>query len=182
MAAALLEEAQRHRICNVSLVQAKWEDAQVEATEVVLCAHVLYGVRDIDSFVRKLEAHARDQVWVMLFREPPQRRIYHLWKRVHGEERLQLPALPQFEKVLEERGTKAKLKALPHQDFGGYATMEEAHAQLRSRLFLTEGSAKDQRLGKALAEELEEGEGVLRLRGYKPMEPVLVSWRPSGKP
>ena len=180
MASALLEDAERHGISNVSLVQAKWEEARVESEDVVLCVHVLYVVRDIQSFLRKLEAHAQEQVWAVLFPEPPQRRIYPLWQRVHGEKRLWLPSLPQLKDVLKEMGVEPRLTPVPPQQpgglFGGFVSLEDAHVQLRGRLFLTEGSPKDQLLGQVLADELEEFEEGLRLKGFAPMEPVLVSW------
>ena len=182
MASALLEEAERHDISNVSLMQAKWEEAQVEPEDVVLCAHVLYVVRDIGPFIRKLEAHAREQVWVILYPAPPQRRIFPLWQRVHGEKRLWLPSLPQLRDVLKEMGVEPRLDPAPPQQPGGplgsFTSPEDAHTQLRERLFLTEGSPKDQLLGQVLTDELEEFEEGLRLKGFAPMEPVLVSWRP----
>ena len=63
MGEAFLEEAALHNISNVSLVRARWEEAQVEPADVVLCSHVLYTVQDIGAFVRKLEALARELVW-----------------------------------------------------------------------------------------------------------------------
>ena len=181
MGGAFLEEAALHNISNVSLVRAGWEEAQVEPADVVLCSHVLYTVQDIGAFVRKLEAHAQEWVCVVIFREPPQRRLYPLWERVHGEERLWLPSLPQFKEVLRELRIEGEMEDLPPQAPSGFDNLEEAWNQLRGRLFLTEGSSKDRLLGQVLAEELEEFEEGMRLRGSPPMEPVLVSWKPVSK-
>ena len=181
MAEAFLEEAASHNISNVSLVRAGWEEAEVEPARVVLCSHVFYTVKDIGTFVRKLEAHAQEWVCVVIFREPPQRRLYPLWERVHGEERLWLPSFPQFKEVLRELRIEGEMEDLPPQDPAGFNNLEEAWNQLRGRLFLTEGSPKDRLLGQVLAEELEEFEGDMRLRGSPPMEPVLVSWKPASK-
>ena len=89
-------------IQNVSLVQAKWEDAEVQVADIVLCCHVLYVVADIERFVRKLESHARQRVLVVLYKSAPQSQTYSLWNRVHGEDRLPLPSLPQLQEVLSE--------------------------------------------------------------------------------
>ena len=35
---------------NVSAVRAEWQDAQVEAADVALCSHVVYGVAGIEPF------------------------------------------------------------------------------------------------------------------------------------
>jgi len=178
MASALAEEASRHGITNITLLQDRWEDAPVPPADIVLCAHVLYTCRDIETFVRKLDAHATSEVWVVLFHRPPQRRIYPLWLPVHGEERLWLPALPEFEQVLHHLNIEYSVQGLTPQDVGGFESLDQAWSQLRGRLFLTEGSEKDRRLGQVLADELIEEQGQLRLKGASPLEPSLVSWRP----
>ena len=178
MASALREDAALHKISNVNLVQAEWENVWLDQKDVVLCAHVLYTVRDIEPFIRKLEAHARGQVWVILFREPPQQRVYALWERVHQEKRLSLPCLPQFEKVLEELAVKVNYYHICSQETMGFQSFEEAQNQLRRRLFLTEGSPKDRLLAQLLGDELHEIEEHLQLRGSRPLEPVLASWKP----
>ncbi|MEE8158724.1 MAG: hypothetical protein V3T78_05080, partial [Dehalococcoidia bacterium] len=76
---------------------------------------------------------------------------------------------------------EGEMEDLPPQDPAGYDNLEEGWNQLRERLFLTEGSSKDRLLGQVLAEELEEFEEGMRLRGSPPMEPVLVSWKPASK-
>ena len=179
MASAFRDDAALHSISNVNLVQTEWENVWLDQKDVVLCAHVLYTVRDIQPFIRKLEAHARGQVWVILFREPPQQRVYALWERVHQEKRLSLPCLPQFEKVLEDLMVKVNYDHIPTQETMGFQSFDEAQNQLRRRLFLTEGSPKDRLLTQLLGEELNEENGQLRLKSSKPLEPILASWNPS---
>ncbi|HVH52891.1 MAG TPA: class I SAM-dependent methyltransferase, partial [Actinomycetota bacterium] len=45
-------------------VLGRWLDVadEVEPADVVVCAHVLYNVRDLEPFVRALDAHARRRV------------------------------------------------------------------------------------------------------------------------
>ena len=126
MASALTEEASRHGIANVTLVQDRWEDAEVPSADIVLCAHVLYTCLDIEAFVRKLDSHATSEVWVVLFHRPPQRRIYPLWLPVHGEERLWLPALPEFEQVLHHLNIEYSVQGLTPQDVGGFESLVSA--------------------------------------------------------
>ena len=59
MVEQLREGADEAGIANMSVVQANWEDAEVEPADLVICSHVVYGVVDIDHFVRKLDAHAQ---------------------------------------------------------------------------------------------------------------------------
>ncbi len=178
MGRALLEEASRHGVSNVSLVPERWEEAVVEPADLVLCCHVIYTVREIDAFIRKLEAHARERAWVVMFRDPPQHGIYGLWARVHGEERLPLPGFSHLEEVLGEMGISARTEELPSSEPGVFDSQEDAWRQMRERLFLREGSAKDRLLGQALREETEAVEGGWRLRGARPMRPLLAWWQP----
>ncbi len=182
MAQAFLEEANAHSISNVSLVKAKWEEACVEPADVVLCSHVLYTVLDIDAFIRKMDAHARERVLIVMFWDPPQQRVYPLWPRVHGEERLWLPAVPQLLEVLQEMGIEAEVEELPPaSEVNGYDTLDAAWRQLRERLFLEENSTKDRLLKQVLGEFLEERQGGYFLKDSSPMRTILVSWKPSPK-
>lgn len=178
MAAVLMQQAAEHDIYNVSLVQAPWEDAEVQPADVVLCSHVVYTIRAIEPFVRRLEEHARERVLAVLFSAPPQSQLYTIWKQVHGEERLPLPGLPLFEEVLEELGIDAQVEALPAQPHRGYDSLEQAMDQLSRRLFLAPGGPKEAILQRMLPEVLEEVDGAFRVRGAQPLEPALAWWRP----
>ena len=178
MAAALLQQAADSRIHNISVVQAQWEEADVGPADVVLCAHVLYTIREVEPFVRKLEAHGRERVLIVLFKAPPQSQIYPLWKQVYGVDRLPLPSLPEFEEVLQELGIDAQLEQLPPQGARGFDTPEQALEQLARRLYLSQGSHKRKLLEGVLPDLLEEADGAFRIRNARPLEPSLVSWRP----
>ena len=178
MASVLLQQAKEHGIDNVTLVQDRWEEAQVEPGDIVLCAHVIYTVTEIEQFVRKLEAHARERVVIVLYDAAPQSQTYPLWKQVHGVERLPLPSLSELEEVLDQLGISARVDPLTPQPLPGFDSLEQAAAQLSSRLYAGEGSPQGKKLEEVLREALEERDGVFRVRGAKPLTPTLVSWRP----
>ena len=179
MASVLLEEASNYGIDNVSLIQAGWEDAPVDPGDIVLCAHVLYTVRDIEPFVRKLEAHARDRVLVVLFNAPPQSQIYPIWKGVHGEERIPLPSLPQFEDVLRELRIDAHIKNLPAEPPRGFGSLDQARDLLSRRLYVAPGSRESGLLDNLLSNHLEEVDGTFQIKGAQPLVPALVWWQES---
>ena len=179
MASVLLQQAREHGIDNVSVVQARWEQAQVEPGDIVLCAHVIYTVTEIEQFVRKLEAHARERVVIVLYDAAPQSQTYSLWNQVHGVERLPLPSLSEFEEVLAQLGISAGVDRLTPQPPQGFDSLEQAAAQLSSRLYVDEGGPQGKQLEEVLREALQESDGVFRIRDAKPLTPVLVSWRPS---
>ena len=179
MASLLLQLAAEHDIHNVSLVQAKWEEAEVDPADIVLCAHVLYTAGDIVPFVRKLEIHGRNRVLIVLFRAPPQTHIYPLWKQVHGEDRLPLPGLPQLRDVLRELDIDARVEMLPQRPRPGFDSSDEAMDELGRRLFLGTASPKRDVLERLLPDILEDIDGQLRIKGTRPLEAGLVSWRPN---
>ena len=180
MASLLLQVAAESSIRNIYLVQGKWDEAEVDLADMVLCAHVVYTVVDIVPFLRKLEAHGEKGVLIILFREPPQSQIYPLWKQVHGEDRLPLPGLPQLRDVLREMRIDAHVEMLPAQSRTGFDSPEEALEELSGRLFIGKAaSPKKDVLERLLPDILEDVDGMLRIRGAQPLAAGLVSWRPN---
>ena len=179
MLAVLQEEAERAGLGNLTTVEARWEEAEVPPRDIVLCVHVLYTVREIDDFLRKLEAHARERVLVVISPDwPAYRMSAPFWGRVHGEERLRLPGLRELLEVLVEMGVYPDVEMLPSQGPRGFASREEALESMRGRLFLSPGSPTEKLLEEALDDLLEEVDGSFRVKGASPMQPGLVSWRP----
>jgi len=178
MCQVLREQVSDSGIENLTLVEAQWEEAQVEAVDIVLCAHVLYVVAAIESFVRKLETHAREKVLVVLFQAPPQSQIYPLWELIHGEERIPLPSLPQFREVLSQLGIEANVEMLAQQPHRGFDDQEQALEQLTGRLYLAPGSSQLAKLEEILPDLLQETDSGFIIKGSQPLQPGLVSWRP----
>ena len=116
----------------------------------------------------------------MLFKSAPQASIYPLWKRVHGEDRLSLPALPQFLEVLSELGTDPRVETLPPQKARGFDSREMALEELGRRLYLAPGGPEmaDPRsyFLPDLLEEVEGDPGPFEAPGHR--KPVLVTWCP----
>ena len=51
---------------NMTVVASGWEDAQVAPADLVICCHVMYGVVEPRPFIEKMEACARERVFVMI--------------------------------------------------------------------------------------------------------------------
>ena len=179
MASVLEDQAGRYDIGNVTVVRSRWEDAEIDAGDIAFCAHVVYVVRDIGAFLRKMEAHACDRVLVVLFNSAPQSQTYSLWRQIHGKERLALPSLPQLRDVLVELEIEAQVDPLPPQNPRGFDSMESALDQLSSRLYLTHDSEEYKRLERMLPDLLIEENGTFRIKDAEPIYPVIVSWRPA---
>ena len=179
---SMLEElrlgAREAGIGNLSVVQGTWEEVEIESADVVLCVHVLYGIADVATFIRKLDSHARERVVLPMFTHSPQSGLSSLWKYVHGEERVDLPALPELIPVLWEMEIYPDLEMM---ETGGVQTFENRQAaveQLRRRLYVSPGSEQDGRLHTAVDELLVETADSLEVRGAKPRRLGLIAWRP----
>ena len=181
MASVLEDQARQFGIENVTVIRSQWEDAEIDAGDVAICAHVVYVVRDIGAFLRKLEAHARDRVVLVLFSASPQSQTYSLWQRIHGKERLALPSLPQLRDVLAELDIDAQVDSLPPQNPRGFDSLESALEQLSSRLYLDHGSEEYIHLERMLPDLLIEEDGAFRIKDADPIYPAIVSWRPDMK-
>jgi SAM-dependent methyltransferase len=180
MGSILEEEAGRMQRGNVSLVASTWEEAEVEPADIVLCVQVLYTVRDIVSFIRKLEAHAREKVLVVLYENPPHTQANPLWPGVHGQIRLKLPSLRELVQLLWEMGIFPDVEMMPPQEPRGFESRERALEQLRPRLLVEPGSDGERRLEEVLKDMLYEMDGRFKIKGGPTYRPALVSWRPGG--
>jgi SAM-dependent methyltransferase len=179
MVAQLNEGAREAGIANVSAVEAGWEEAEVEPADLALCANVVYGVADIEPFLAKLDRSATERVVVGVFMDAPMSMLSPLWKAVHGEQRIELPALPQLLPVLWEMGIFPNLEMVPAAP--RYSpNMDAAIGLARHMLHVQAGTDKDERLQKAARDlAVETPEGVtLRRQAARPLG--VVWWRPEG--
>ena len=178
MCAVLRETAHESGIA-VHVVESEWLDAGVAPADVVLCSHVLYVIQNIGLFVRKLEAHARREVLVVMFKAPPQSQLYGLWERIHGEPRHALPSLPQLRDVLDELGVRYDVEELPPDPARGFDSEEAAREMIARRLYVSPGTAAAERLQSVLDDSLEcGGDGTWRIAGSSPLQARIVSWTP----
>jgi len=60
---------------NLTVIGSSWEDAEPAPADLVICSHVLYAVAEPVPFIEKLEALARERVFIcMRDVDPPQGR------------------------------------------------------------------------------------------------------------
>jgi SAM-dependent methyltransferase len=51
---------------NLTVIASNWEDADAAPADLVICVNVLYPIAEPVAFVRKLERHARERVFIVL--------------------------------------------------------------------------------------------------------------------
>lgn len=121
----LRDEALRRAITNICCVHAKWEEAEVAAADVTLCAHVLPFIEDAAKFLDRLNAFSRKRVFVYmnaLGSETPD----PLWRHFHGEPLPPSPTYLDAIEVLRELGIEADVEIVELPRVVRYATIEEA--------------------------------------------------------
>ena len=177
MIEALREEAAAVGVENLSIVQGLWGEADVDRADLVLCAHVVYGLTEIEPFVRKLESSARGMVVILAFADSPLSQLSPLWEHVHGEKRIDMPALPELMEVLWEMGIYPDLEMLEETVPVGAENRDKALEMLRHFLFVKPDTDQDRRLQNVMEELLVETPAGLVVRGARPRRQGLVFWR-----
>ncbi len=181
MVQVLQQGTRQADIRNVTAVQAAWEEADLPPADLVLCAHVLYGVEDVEPFLRKLHSHATDRVLILMYMDSPQAHLAPLWKPVHGEDRGNLPGLRELLPVLWEMDIYPELEMLETHGSYEFDTREDAIQEFQRRLYVNPDTEADRRLQQAmhaLDALLEQTSDGFLLRGGPPRRLGLLSWRP----
>jgi CTP:molybdopterin cytidylyltransferase MocA/SAM-dependent methyltransferase len=184
MLAALAEEAAARGIGNVRIVVGSWPpDADLLRTagplagDVALIAHVGYDIEEIEPFLAAMERAARRLCVAVLMEAAPAALADPFWPPIHGEERVPLPALPDFLDLLRARRCQPQV-TLVDQHRRIFRDLQDLHGYLRRQLWLAEGSEKDRRLAALLPEAVEPADGGVRVRGVADVRVGIVTWRP----
>ena len=179
MTSALGDVAREAGIDNVSVVPALWEDAEVEPADLVLCANVVYGVTDIEPFVRKLSDSAREIVAVVAYMDAPSSMMSPLWEAVHQEQRIDLPAVPGLLPALWELGIFPNMEMVAPETASRAAPSIDVAIQIaRVFLYVEPGTDADERLLAAASDLAVETPNGVTLRRAQTRPQAIVWWRP----
>jgi cyclopropane fatty-acyl-phospholipid synthase-like methyltransferase len=178
MRGSLHQIAMEAGINNITVVAKQWHEAEVPPADVVISAHVVYMIEDIQAFVMKLGDHARGKVLMPTFMRPPMARYAPFWRWVHGEDRVELPGAAEFMQVLWEMGIYPHLEMFAPEPFRALKDWQTALTTLRQRMYVEPDTEADARLQKAMHELLVERPDGYAMRGIAPGRLALISWRP----
>jgi hypothetical protein len=178
MTNALDDAAKAAAIDNVSAVSATWEDADVEPADIVLCANVVYGVADIEAWVGKLNDHAREMVAIVAYMDAPSSMMSPLWKAVHNEDRIDLPAAPELLPVLWEQRIFPNMQMLKPEGSRTAPSLDVAIQIARVFLHVQPGTDADARLLKAAEDLAVETPNGVTLRRAQSRPQSVIWWRP----
>lgn len=141
----------------VRTLAASWPADEPVAADVVISAHVVYGVREIGPFLQAMDAAATRLCALYLGLRHPTWAMAPLWERVHGEPRLPLPAALEALAACHQLGLPARLELVPAATAFRFADADEALDEARARLRLAPQPERDARLREALADLLVDG-------------------------
>ncbi len=184
MLGGLREIADEHGIENVEVVEARWPpphiDAAGVAADVSLIAHVGYDVEEIGPFISAMEGATRRRCVAMLMERQPSSIADVCWPTVWGEERIPLPALPEFVELLRAMGRDVEVLRISREP-RRFAARDELAGFLRRQLWVESGSAADGRFLAALDDVIVVDEdGRVGLRGQRPLPIGIATWTPGG--
>lgn len=139
---------------NMTVIASSWEDAEVAPADLVICSHVMYGVADPVPFIEKLQAAARERVFVMMRETELPHPAAELRKRLLGEAGPRLPKFSDLFMLLLQIGIAADVDFIRYPIITRYASMDEAMNDSRA-LFGDgwDGDAARAILGELLQEE-----------------------------
>jgi len=176
MLAELQDSCEEAKIENVSSVFGLWEDAVIDIHEGALCSHVTYGIENIGKFLENVNQYASKRVVIIAFMKSPQAHLESLWREVHEEERVHLPGVPELMDVLWQLGIAPELNIIEHLGPHIYGSEKDAISDLRRRLYVNQGTRKDEILTRVLKSDLKPTEQGMELANSDGRISCLISW------
>ena len=180
---ALLELQAEHGVTDVEVVETRWPPSPRTpldrfAADVALIAHVSYDSEAIGPFVRAMESVARRLCVAVLMERQPSSIADACWPPVHGEERVSLPALPEFLELLRARGHEPTVEMLSREP-RRFGSRDELAGFLRRQLWIAPRGEADERFQAALDDlVVVDADGGVGLRTQQPLPIGVVTWQP----
>ena len=172
----LQDSCEEAKIENVSSVFGLWEDAVIDIHEGALCSHVTYGIENIGKFLENVNRYASKRVVIIAFMKSPQAHLESLWREVHEEERVHLPGVPELMDVLWQLEIAPELNIIEHLGPHIYGSEQDAISDLRRRLYVNQGTRKDEILTRVLKSDLKPTDQGMELANSDGRISCLISW------
>lgn len=179
MRATLTTAAEDAGASNIEVRAVHWPDTKwSEGADVSLAAHSLYDIREIAPFLDAMERHTRRRCIAVFGQIARGASLAPLFEAVHGEPLQTLPALREFVALLGARGRRYEVKTVGAGQSTDLTPPDEAYESARRLLWLTPGSAKDQRM-RTLVDDWWGGPTGIAMPAFRPAIGI-VSWLPPG--
>lgn len=159
---------------NITVVASTWEDAEVAPADLVICAHVMYGVKDPVPFLTKLDASARERVFVMMRESRAVHPAVRLRERLVGDSGPREPRFSELFMLLRQMEIAADVTFVRYPFVVHYSDMQEALEDCKA--FIGEGW-EEQAAHEILQELLQREGGGLVFDGGMAVTGV-AHWKP----
>lgn len=161
---------------NLTLVASAWEDAEVAPADLVISCHVVHMLPAPLPFIRKMEAAARERVFVLIRDLPMDSVVARLRELLTGSPGPPQPLLWDLYNLLRQAGIHPDLSMLRHRSVQSFESMDTALDDCRYQL----GSRWNEDIGSRwLAENLKtDDDGGLAYIGGE-MVSGVAHWSPS---
>jgi SAM-dependent methyltransferase len=126
MREAFQRQIERRGLANISVVATRWEDADVEPADAVLCVNVVYWTADIVPFLEKLRSHARQRCLIMLRATQSEGWLEPLWQELHGEPMAPQPSFLDLYNLLFQLGARPQAELYPTPGHQTFESLDEA--------------------------------------------------------
>jgi len=175
-AALLRERAAAHELSNINLVEARWEDAEVEAHDVAFCSHAMYSSPDLVAFVRKMESRARRLCFLVMRMPSHDGVMRELSSAIHGEPH-DSPNFWVGYHVLYDMGIYAGVVMEPAVRSWSDASLDDAVQRARRHLGVEDRTDQDVLIRETLARRLTVRDG--KYCWPDGMRSAMAWWQPS---
>jgi SAM-dependent methyltransferase len=117
---------------NMTVIASSWEEAEVAPADLVICAHVLYGVDEPAPFIAKLERSARERVFIMLRAGQLPHPAVVIRQRMLGGPGPRMPQFSDLFMVLMDMGIAPDVNFIRYPVVQRYADLDAAWADCQS--------------------------------------------------
>ncbi len=171
------DEAQRRGLNNVRTVHGAWQEVVDVEGDIIVCAYVLPLVADAARFLVRLDAAARQRVFIYIAAVTSDLLLDPLWRCVHGRARPPGPSFVDAVTLLRQIGIDPQVEIVPAPAFGDFASLDQAVDDYAELLRIGDDDVLRGQLREILAIWLVGHDH--RLRAPTPSLPAaIISWSP----
>ncbi len=179
MRESLAQTLQDRRITNVTVLDGAWQDTHVEPHDIVLCAHVVYFVPDIQPFIEKLDAAAKRACYIYVRADEAGVRFYPLWEQLFGGPYPSEPGFADLYPLLLSLGIRPNVRIVGGEGGPSYTSIDDAIEQAKPNLGIpTDDHQHDERMRAYFTQHLVPRGERFTLPGL-PQQSAIASWNKS---
>ena len=171
----LQERAREEGLTNITLVERKWEDAEIEPHDVTFCSHAMYASKALDQFALKMDQLSRRACFMLARVGNINEGLRQAWTALRGGERLPDPDYLPIYNILYQIGIYADVRILPTRLSWPFATVDDAVEFCLDYLRMDDTPENHSLVRAYLAPELQKTDDHVQLTATA-SKVALISW------